>query len=1130
MEAKENSISIDLNKSINTEKKSKNNNVNPTHRSANSLINNTNITNDSSRNFSTISNNQYNKIKKRKRSMRQLTSSNDNIKNNNLLSSKKNKIKVGIPFRKEKNESNKESNSNDTKKPKMNSINPSIYRLKFRNSNSYFSRHNSLNHSYSKKNSIRKMDNFYPLDNSINKLNKSMNLIKNGNEKNEESFSGKNLNTLTNEGFHKKINIINKNNNEIKNKGKSINLINTNNLNVVKVSWNKENKNEKKINENKKNSGQKNLNLSSSINTNQKNTPNKNLNKKNTKKNTNKKNAATLEANRFQHFSPLLNRPPPKKKQSIKLNNIKENLNKKDNEIINLEEIQQTNKNDDSKILKTSNKNNEEYHSNKVNAKGNSNNHKQNNNNNKLNEANKNINNIKAYNTILNEKTKNLNNNIKAYNTIINETTKNTNNNIKVHNAILNETTKNTNNNSKPFNTILNETMKTMNISKAYNSMLNETVKNINNVKAYNNMLAEAMKNMNTNKNKLPPIPITGLKTNNKKSNDKNNNAYNNLNPVFVNNVDIPSVLINNLRLTEKIQENLNDLIDNCHCVYCLKRVNQPITLTACNHELCLECAKEIISLYKFIHVVDVGKPFIKCPKCSKKSDIPNNDLNSMLRLDWKPRPPIEQTFEIKKYSDIPKNENKKLQLCEICPNSKYIRDLAEFECLNCDIIMCYECRIRHLANPRHQDHKVIPYTKIAQEKVELTLCDKHRETLKLFCETCLQPVCIVCAQYDKGHENHKISTIKNIMENYAIELTANMRKYEGHIKIIEELIGSMVYSKKKLEEERNDFFVKLKNTIDEIKNILEKKEKELKQYIDNLFKDKLEVLENKLINFQYIKNRYDYYHNLICDRDIDIIDRVDQIKKLNKKVVKIEKLGLLDSSNFNKSFAQSIFINFPNKDITKSLQKYSFLPITDITTKNLSNIFKNSLIIKQEMLLRDFIIILPKIKSGILLYSTAKDGVSPVVFHQKCDNKGPTITIVKTSDGHVFGGYMPRSWVSESMYNECEDSFIFSLSDGQNIKPVKCPLKIYKKSTAIYQNEENNSPGWGEVSEADLFISYKNLSNSYSNLGNCYKAPKNVQPDHFLAGKPTKWDIELVEVYAIEVVSEEEYYKMMLN
>mgnify|MGYP002624375268 CR=1 FL=1 len=603
--------------------------------------------------------------------------------------------------------------------------------------------------------------------------------------------------------------------------------------------------------------------------------------------------------------------------------------------------------------------------------------------------------------------------------------------------------------------------------------------------------------------------------------------SFQSINRNFINN-DIPKIVSKNYRLSKKIQKELEGVIDNSHCVYCLKRVTQPITLS-CGHELCLSCAEEIISLYKFTHIPTIEHSFIKCPKCKTKSNILDNDLNNMLRLNWTPSKPQEK-FDKNNLLEDQEIMERKLQYCEICPNSKYIRDIAEFECLNCDIILCYECKVRHLSNPRHQSHKIISYTKIVQEKVELSLCDKHREPTKLFCETCMKSICIICAQYDNDHINHKINTIKNILDNQAIELTGNIRVCERQIKIIEELIGQMIYSKQKLEEEKKIFIDKLNKNIEELFIMINNKKMELNNYIENLFKNKLDSLENKLKNFEYVKNRYEYYRNLICDRDIDIIDRVIQIKKLNKKICKIENLGLLNPSNFNKSFSQSLFVNEPNKDIEKILKKYAFLPITDLTIENLIKIFNESNIIRKELIYKDFIIILPKIKSGILLFSTLTDEISTVSFHKKCDNKGPTLTIVKTVDGHIFGGYNPRSWVSESMYNECDDSFLFSLSDGKSIKPVKCPLKEYKKSTAIYQNEELNSPGWGEVSEADLFISYKNLSNSYSNLGRCYKAPKNVEPNCFLAGKPTKWDIDLIEIYAVEIVSDEEYYKQMLN
>ena len=547
-----------------------------------------------------------------------------------------------------------------------------------------------------------------------------------------------------------------------------------------------------------------------------------------------------------------------------------------------------------------------------------------------------------------------------------------------------------------------------------------------------------------------------------------------------------------------------------------------PITLK-CNHELCLNCALEIKSIYNFCHNPQLNKNIIKCPKCKTRTPIPEGNFENLLRLNWKP---IEFQLE----NDL--NPNKKIQLCEICPSSKYIHDIAEFECLNCDIITCYECRIRHLSNPRHQDHKIIPYHKIVQEKIELTLCEEngHREPLKLFCDTCNKCICLICANYEKGHKNHKIRTVKNVLDENSIILSGNMRQCEGQIKIIEEMIKHMTYSKKKFEEEKKNFNEKLNEYFNNIYNVIKTNENKMKNYINGLFKDKLETLENKLKNFTFIKDRYDYYRNMICDRDIDIIDRVEQIKNLNKKILKIENLGYLKSQSFNKSFAQSLFINSPIKELNKIMNNFKFLPITDITISTLQHIFKDSNIIKRDMLFNNFIVILPRIKSGILLYQTSKDGVSPVTFHDKCDNKGPTLTIVKTGDNHIFGAFNPISWISEAMYTECDNAFIFQLCDGIEYKPIKFPLRPYMKHHAIKQNEKLYSPGWGELDSADLFISYKNLENSYSNLGKCYKAPKNVEPSVFLAGKSNKWDIKEVEVYSIEVVNDDEYYKLMLN
>ena len=49
------------------------------------------------------------------------------------------------------------------------------------------------------------------------------------------------------------------------------------------------------------------------------------------------------------------------------------------------------------------------------------------------------------------------------------------------------------------------------------------------------------------------------------------------------------------------------------------------------------------------------------------------------------------------------------------------------------------------------------------------------------------------------------------------------------------------------------------------------------------------------------------------------------------------------------------------------------------------------------------------------LLFRASRDGFAAAVFHSKCDNKGPTVTIVK-SGNNIFGGFTEESWYSPQM------------------------------------------------------------------------------------------------------------------
>src|SRR5690606_3164441 len=77
------------------------------------------------------------------------------------------------------------------------------------------------------------------------------------------------------------------------------------------------------------------------------------------------------------------------------------------------------------------------------------------------------------------------------------------------------------------------------------------------------------------------------------------------------------------------------------------------------------------------------------------------------------------------------------------------------------------------------------------------------------------------------------------------------------------------------------------------------------------------------------------------------------------------------------------------------------------------------------------------KRKSWILLYKGTRDSFSAFSFHAMCDNKGPTITIIKAKNGYIFGGYTPIDWNCSNTYASDNRSFLFSLVNAKGT-PMK--------------------------------------------------------------------------------------------
>ena len=96
------------------------------------------------------------------------------------------------------------------------------------------------------------------------------------------------------------------------------------------------------------------------------------------------------------------------------------------------------------------------------------------------------------------------------------------------------------------------------------------------------------------------------------------------------------------------------------------------------------------------------------------------------------------------------------------------------------------------------------------------------------------------------------------------------------------------------------------------------------------------------------------------------------------------------------------------------------------------------------------------------LIYRASEHGYSASSFHDYCDDKGPSLVIIKSSDSCIFGGYTTQSWKynpsqpNQDCYmnqfydqdRENPSSFIFITSNLFNVPPTRLVKRKESKSS----------------------------------------------------------------------------------
>ena len=152
------------------------------------------------------------------------------------------------------------------------------------------------------------------------------------------------------------------------------------------------------------------------------------------------------------------------------------------------------------------------------------------------------------------------------------------------------------------------------------------------------------------------------------------------------------------------------------------------------------------------------------------------------------------------------------------------------------------------------------------------------------------------------------------------------------------------------------------------------------------------------------------------------------------------------------------------------------------------------------------------RVNNWKLIYRGTRDGFEASNFHRLCDNKGATISVIKTTQGYIFGGYTNVGWKSSGEHVPSTSSFLFAFMSYALGSQTFRAFSTKNSAYAAYHNASCHVVFGGGC---DLLIADQSntKSNSSSNWGHTYDLPPGKDAN-WLTGQQNFQTVE-IEVFA---------------
>ena len=369
---------------------------------------------------------------------------------------------------------------------------------------------------------------------------------------------------------------------------------------------------------------------------------------------------------------------------------------------------------------------------------------------------------------------------------------------------------------------------------------------------------------------------------------------------------------------------------EDISCSICGKKEEQSLVLS-CEHNLCMNCAAEnlIRNEVKGIN----SMPFVICDICQTKTDIDKNTSKEILSLGLKdynknnnkinynvysPNLNSKQNYNINNFDSFSSGGNNGNNLFSNSNNN-----------LNSPVNIVYfnKNNNRSFNNTKKNNNYIYrnifsddesSILNLKENFVKSDICREHGEPLNYLCLDCLKNcICAECVIHGV-HKNHEVLNIKkaypliyNKTQELGNNINSKLKKLFFTQKNIEQKIKDISLITKKCKSD-------IKQAFNEIRDLIDRKEKEIINIAENNFRDNINelnsfnnLIQNKILSLNNLMETIN--STLMKKKELNLINFYIENKKsiiLQSDISDINKLNIDNISNLKINIDKTSFDN----------------------------------------------------------------------------------------------------------------------------------------------------------------------------------------------------------------------------